>query len=210
MKIDNESIKFDGLGSDLKFDWNDDLSTLRSSIEDDNIEQIDQSVSLLRKTKFQSLSNNHQYSEEQYEELIKQTPNDSHLWIEYMQFYLDQAEIDRARTVAERALTNIFYRYKNFLNNSKVLFSACFSEESDKLNVWIAYLALENRHGTPDKVNSILTRALGNCDGMKIYQRLACDVYEKNEQYEVKYKKQHFHSSFFLILFRMPMLYLLC
>jgi len=60
------------------------------------------------------------------------------------------------------------------------------SEERDKLNIWIAYLALENRHGTPEKVNSILTRALGNCDGIKVYQRLACDVYEKNEQFEVK------------------------
>ncbi len=35
-------------------------------------------------------------------------------------------------------------------------------------------------------MNSILTRALGNCDGVKVYQRLACDVYEKNEQFEVK------------------------
>jgi rRNA biogenesis protein RRP5 len=60
------------------------------------------------------------------------------------------------------------------------------SEERDKLNIWIAYLALENRHGTPEKVNSILSRALGNCDGIKVYQRLACDVYEKNEQFEVK------------------------
>jgi rRNA biogenesis protein RRP5 len=61
-----------------------------------------------------------------------------------------------------------------------------FSEERDKLNIWIAYLSLENRYGTPEKVNSILTRAVGNCDGVKVYQRLACDVYEKNKQYEVK------------------------
>ena len=59
-------------------------------------------------------------------------------------------------------------------------------EERDKLNLWIAYLALENQHGTPEKVNVTLTRALGNCDGVKVYQRLACDVYEKNEQFEVK------------------------
>ena len=51
--------------------------------------------------------------------------------------------------------------------------------------MWIAYLALENRHGTPEKVNSILSRALGNCDGSKVYQRLACDVYEKNGQLDV-------------------------
>ncbi len=51
--------------------------------------------------------------------------------------------------------------------------------------MWIAYLDLENRYGTPEKVHLILTRALGNCDGIKVYQRLACDVYEKNEQFEV-------------------------
>lgn len=61
-----------------------------------------------------------------------------------------------------------------------------FSEERDKLNIWIAYLKLENRYGTPEKLNAILTRALGNCDGLKVYQRLACDVYEKNDQLEVK------------------------
>jgi ribosomal protein L16/L10AE len=29
-----------------------------------------------------------------------------------MQFYIDQAEIDAARTLAERALTSIYYRYE--------------------------------------------------------------------------------------------------
>lgn len=65
------------------------------------------------------------------------------------------------------------------------MFYFLFSEERDKLNMWIAYLALENRYGTPEKLNEILKRALGNCDGAKVYQRLACDVYEKHEQYEV-------------------------
>lgn len=72
----------------------------------------------------------------------------------------------------------------------------CFREERDKLNLWIAYLTLENRHGTPEKVNAILTRALGNCDGVKVYQRLACDVYEKNEQFEVKINPAYFFVRF--------------
>ncbi|CAF0899094.1 unnamed protein product [Adineta ricciae] len=160
------------LGSDLKFDWTDDLSALRSSMDDDvDAEQMDESISTSSATKERKLESNgstsvrSQRSQEQYEELVKQAPNDSQLWMEYMQFFVDQAEIDRARTLAERALASIFYR-----------------EERDKLNMWIAYLALENRHGTPEKVNSILSRALGNCDSSKVYQRLACDVYEKNGQ----------------------------
>ncbi|CAF1207825.1 unnamed protein product [Adineta steineri] len=170
LKTSEELVNPSALGNDLKFDWTDDLSTLRPSMDDDD-EQMNESITSSKKSKLKlngSTSNtNNQRTQEQYEELVKQAPNDSQLWIEYMQFYIDQAEIDRARSLAERALSSIFYR-----------------EERDKLNIWIAYLALENRHGTPEKVNSILSRALGNCDGVKVYQRLACDVYEKNNQLE--------------------------
>ncbi|CAF3070586.1 unnamed protein product [Rotaria socialis] len=170
LKTDDESKKSNTLGNDLKFDWDDDLSALRPSTDDNDIEQMDDSISSIRKIKNDShvsSSNNQQRTQEEYEALVRQAPNDSQLWIEYMQFYIDQAEIDRARALAERALVSIFYR-----------------EERDKLNIWIAYMGLENRYGTPEKVNAILTRALGNCDGANVYQRLACDVYEKNEQYE--------------------------
>jgi rRNA biogenesis protein RRP5 len=77
--------------------------------DDDDIEQIDESIP--SKTKIQILSTNNSHrTQEEYEELVKQAPNDSHLWIEYMQFYIDQAEIDRARSLAERALNSIYYR----------------------------------------------------------------------------------------------------
>jgi predicted Zn-dependent protease len=97
------------LGSDLKFDWNEDLSTLRPSIDDEDIEPMDQSVSSTTKQQVLTTNNSHR-TQEEFEELVKQAPNDSHLWIEYMQFYIDQAEIDRARSLAERALGSIYYR----------------------------------------------------------------------------------------------------
>ena len=97
------------LGSDLKFDWNEDLSTLRPSIDDEEMEEIDQSIPSRTKQQVLSTSNPHR-TQEEYEELVKQAPNDSQLWIEYMQFYIDQAEIDRARSLAERALGSIYYR----------------------------------------------------------------------------------------------------
>ena len=82
--------------------------------DDENNEPLDPSSLKISKSKVRStvpISNgNQQRTQEQFEELVKQAPNDSQLWIEYMQFYIDQAEIDRARTLAERALTNIFYR----------------------------------------------------------------------------------------------------
>jgi rRNA biogenesis protein RRP5 len=97
------------LGSDLKFDWNEDLSTLRPSIDDEDIEPMDESISSTAKQQVLTTNNSHR-TQEEYEELVKQAPNDSHLWIEYMQFYIDQAEIDRARSLAERALASIYYR----------------------------------------------------------------------------------------------------
>jgi len=97
------------LGSDLKFDWNEDLSTLRPSIDDEDIEPMDESISSTTKQQVLTANNSHR-TQEEYEELVKQAPNDSHLWIEYMQFYIDQAEIDRARSLAERALASIYYR----------------------------------------------------------------------------------------------------
>lgn len=83
-------------------------------MDENNVETMDDNTSSLsRKTKTDSRvssSNNQQRTQEEYEALVKQAPNDSHLWIEYMQFYIDQAEMDRARALAERALVTIFYR----------------------------------------------------------------------------------------------------
>lgn len=109
MKTEEDSIQPTALGSDLKFDWNEDLSTLRPAIDDEETEQIDESIASTTKQPLLTSSNSHR-TQEEYEELVKQAPNDSHLWIEYMQFYIDQAEIDRARSLAERALANIYYR----------------------------------------------------------------------------------------------------
>ena len=117
MKTVDDASTAGALGSDLKFDWTDDLSALRSTIDDDDdAEQMDESISTSSATKKPKLELNgstpvrSQRSQEQYEELVKQAPNDSQLWMEYMQFFVDQAEIDRARTLAERALATIFYR----------------------------------------------------------------------------------------------------
>lgn len=111
---DDNSLQPTALGSDLKFDWNEDLSTVRPSMADDDDdndeeEEIDQSFSSITPQTIPMGNHSHR-TQEEYEELVKQAPNDSQLWIEYMQFYIDQAEIDRARRLAERALSSIYYR----------------------------------------------------------------------------------------------------
>ena len=51
----------------------------------------------------------------------------SYLWVKYMAYHLQMAEIDKARRVAERALKAMSPR-----------------EEEERMNVWIAKLNLEN------------------------------------------------------------------
>ena len=66
-----------------------------------------------------------------YDRAILASPNSSILWLQYMAFHLESAEIDKARAVAQRALRIISFR-----------------EEQEKFNVWIAWLNLEHMYGT--------------------------------------------------------------
>jgi rRNA biogenesis protein RRP5 len=114
IKIDPLSSESHALGNNVKFDWNADLSDLRASTtlnnNDESHDEPNSSASKSPRPSNVSISTDHRRTQEQYEELVKQASNDSQLWIEYMQFYIDQAEIDRARGLAERALASIFYR----------------------------------------------------------------------------------------------------
>ena len=46
-----------------------------------------------------------------FDRLVLQSPNSSLVWLRYMAFHLETTEIDKARTVAERALKTISFRY---------------------------------------------------------------------------------------------------
>eukprot|EP00850_Spirogloea_muscicola_P013563 SM000092S24531 [mRNA] locus=s92:547777:562774:- [translate_table: standard] len=74
---------------------------------------------------------------EDFERLLLTSSSSSFIWVQYMGYFLDLAEVDKARDVAERALKTINYR-----------------EEAEKLNVWIAYLNLENMYGSPPKASA--------------------------------------------------------
>eukprot|EP00899_Mesostigma_viride_P026493 jgi/Mesvir1/7028/Mv09156-RA.1 len=104
-----------------------------------------------------------------YERLVMASPNSSFVWIQYMAFMLSLAEVDKARAVAERALQTIHYR-----------------EEGEKLNVWVAYLNLENKFGQPPKeaVLKLFQRAVAASDPKKVHLALA-DLYERTQQNEL-------------------------
>ncbi|XP_053407461.1 protein RRP5 homolog [Mercenaria mercenaria] len=101
-----------------------------------------------------------------FDRLVLQSPNSSLVWLNYMAFHLGTTEIDKARAVAERALKTISFR-----------------EEQEKLNVWVAYLNLENMYGTAETVRKVLTRAVQQNDQISIYLQMI-NIYVKSGKTE--------------------------
>jgi rRNA biogenesis protein RRP5 len=99
-----------------------------------------------------------------FERSLLGSPNSSYLWLQYMSFQLQLAEVDKAREVARRALRTIGFR-----------------EEKEKLNVWIAMLNLENTYGTPEILESTFKEAARANDSKTIHLRLAAILDQSGE-----------------------------
>ncbi|KAF8085254.1 hypothetical protein N665_0674s0019 [Sinapis alba] len=115
------------------------------------------------------LENHAPESADEFEKLVRSSPNSSFVWIKYMAFMLSLADIEKARSIAERALRTINIR-----------------EEEEKLNIWVAYFNLENEHGSPpeEAVKKVFERARQYCDPKKVYHALL-GVYERTDQYKL-------------------------
>lgn len=94
------------------------------------------------------------HTPDQFERALMKDKNSSFMWIKYMAFHLETAEIDKARTVAKKAIASINYR-----------------EEKELVNVWIALLNLEIRYGTDENFNEALRDATQRNDPYKIYSQ---------------------------------------
>ncbi|XP_052176477.1 rRNA biogenesis protein RRP5 isoform X2 [Diospyros lotus] len=105
-------------------------------------------------------------SADEFEKLVRNSPNSSFVWIKYMAFMLSLADVESARSIAERALKTINIR-----------------EESEKLNIWVAYFNLENEYGNPpeEAVCKLFQRALQYCDPKKLHLALL-GMYDRTEQ----------------------------
>ncbi|XP_041370390.1 protein RRP5 homolog [Gigantopelta aegis] len=101
-----------------------------------------------------------------FDRLVLQSPDSSLVWLRYMAFHLETTEIDKARSVAERALKTISFR-----------------EEQEKMNVWVAYLNLENMSGTPESLKKVFDRAVQYNEPIKVYQQLV-SIYIKSGKLE--------------------------
>ncbi|KAJ8754493.1 hypothetical protein K2173_005654 [Erythroxylum novogranatense] len=115
------------------------------------------------------LANDIPRTADEFEKLVRNSPNSSFVWIKYMAFMLSLADIEKARSLAERALRTINIR-----------------EENEKLNVWLAYFNLENQYGSPpeEAVKKIFQRALQYCDPKKVHLALL-GMYERTEQHRL-------------------------
>lgn len=90
-----------------------------------------------------------------FERLLMGQPNSSVLWLSYMAFQLQLSEVSKAREIAERAIKTINIR-----------------EETEKMNVWIALLNLENTYGTEESLEEVFKRACQYNDSLEIHERL--------------------------------------
>ncbi|XP_037501530.1 protein RRP5 homolog [Rhipicephalus sanguineus] len=103
-----------------------------------------------------------------FDRLVLVSLNNSIVWLQYMAFHLRQAEIEKARAVARRALSCINFR-----------------EEQEKLNVWTALLNLEHMYGTRDSLNSVFKEAVQFNEPLKVYEHLA-QIYAAGSEREYK------------------------
>ncbi|XP_035696385.1 protein RRP5 homolog isoform X2 [Branchiostoma floridae] len=105
-------------------------------------------------------------SADDFDRLVLSSPDSSILWLRYMAFHLHSTEIDKARTVAERALKTISFR-----------------EEKEKLNVWVALMNLENMYGTEESLMTVFQRALQHNEALTIFKQLV-NIYKRTGKTE--------------------------
>jgi rRNA biogenesis protein RRP5 len=84
-----------------------------------------------------------------------------------MAFFLQMGESEKARIIANKALAAINYR-----------------EESERLNVWIALLNLENLYGSQASIDDTFNKATQNCDSFKVHSHMA-DIYASASKLQV-------------------------
>jgi rRNA biogenesis protein RRP5 len=113
-----------------------------------------------------------------YERTLLSQPDSSLIWTQYMAHLLQLGEVDKARAIAERALKTINIR-----------------EESEKLNIWVAFLNMENSFGTDETLDEIFQRACDYTDKKKMYSHLVSILIKSgkddkvNETFQTMIKK---------------------
>ena len=144
------------------FDWNGGVSVAGDDggRSDTDVEAPEPKKKQRRKVEIKvdrtgDLDTNGPQSVADFERLLLGQPNSSVLWLSYMAFQLQLSEVARAREIAERALRTINMR-----------------ESTEKMNVWIALLNLENTYGNDESLEEVFKRACQYNDSQEIHERL--------------------------------------
>lgn len=102
-----------------------------------------------------------------FERLLLGQPNSAELWIAYMAFQVQLSELGRAREIAERAIKAINVH-----------------EETEKFNVWSAWLNLEVEYGSSETLEDVFKRACQYNDAQEMHENLI-SIYIQSEKYDV-------------------------
>lgn len=114
-------------------------------------------------------SNYNPDSIDDFEKKILSNPNSSELWIAYAAFILENINFESSKKIFERAIKTID-----------------ISLLKDKLNIWVAYLNLENSFGTKECFSKLVQRALEVNDKKLIYKHIIM-IYKNSKTFELVY-----------------------
>ncbi|KAJ5713657.1 uncharacterized protein N7483_010838 [Penicillium malachiteum] len=160
-----------GLGASA-FDWGGNVQEKEAAASDSEEEDNKKKKKKSRKAEIQvdrtgDLDANGPQTVADYERLLLGESDSSLLWLQYMAFQLELGEVEKARTIAERALRTI-----------------TMGQDAEKLNIWVALLNLENTYGNDDSIEEIFKRACQFNEPSEIYDRLISIYIQsgKNEQ----------------------------
>ncbi|KAM0978105.1 hypothetical protein ACFX2I_014037 [Malus domestica] len=125
----------------------------------------------IRSAEERLLANDIPRTNEEYEKLVRTSPDSSFVWIKYMEFVLSTTNVEKARSIAERALATIKLDKET---------------EKEKLNVWVAYFNLENKYGSPpeEAVRKVFQRAV-QCNDSRMVHLALLGLYERTEQHRL-------------------------
>ncbi|KAH2947330.1 hypothetical protein KXW45_007016 [Aspergillus fumigatus] len=163
VEMTSAPVKRDGGLGATGFDWSgnvkdDENEAMQSDSDDEDNSRKKKKKS--RKPEIQvdrtgELDANGPQSVADYERLLLGEPDSSLLWLKYMAFQLELGEVEKAREIAERALRTI-----------------SIGQDTEKLNIWVALLNLENTYGNDDSLDEVFKRACQYNDTQEIYDRM--------------------------------------
>eukprot|EP00758_Cryptobia_borreli_P001691 Tbor_TRINITY_DN2452_c0_g1::TRINITY_DN2452_c0_g1_i1::g.2561::m.2561/K14792/RRP5, PDCD11; rRNA biogenesis protein RRP5 len=104
---------------------------------------------------------------EGFKKLLLPNKNNSYIWTQYIAHHVKMQEIEQSRMVAEKALITIDP-----------------NETKELQNIWIAYMNLENLHGTVESLSAVFKRALQHSDNALTTHEKLADIFKKTKKHQ--------------------------